>query len=41
MGKKMGILQRKCHTDWLQLNRPANQNDRVSTQVNKMKQMIG
>jgi len=39
--EKMGFLQRKCQIDWLQLSRPANQNDRVSTQVNKIKQMTG
>jgi len=39
--KKMEFLQGKCHIDWLQLSLPANQNDRVSAQVNKIKRMIG
>ena len=39
--KEMGFLQRKWHIDWLQLSRPPNQNDRVSAEANKIKQMIG
>jgi len=39
--KKMGFMQRKFHIDRLQLGRLANQNDRVSARVNKIKQIIG
>ena len=38
--KKKRFLQQKCYIDWLQLSRPADQNNLVSAQVNKIKQFI-